>query len=146
MDGEIDTTTNSRRLSLDEILDVNTHSGECPSMVCRNKKLHSHRLVTSYLQDFNMVKIQSRPQTELNRINCDTSEIMSTIERSFILVAKAIVVRKSLGQKCPCGFESRLSHNKTIIYIKVCGGFCFCGTVFAIIKPKQKITLWTTST
>ena len=46
------------------------------------------------LQDFNMVKIESRPQTELNRINCDTSEIMSMIEQSFILVAKAIVVRK----------------------------------------------------
>ncbi len=40
-----------------------------------------------------MVKIQSRPQTELNRINCDTSEIMSMIEQSFILVAKAIVVK-----------------------------------------------------
>ena len=42
MDGEIDTTTKSRWLSLYEIMDVNTHGGECPSMVCRNKKLYSH--------------------------------------------------------------------------------------------------------
>ena len=31
-------------------------------------------------EDFNMVKIEPRPQTELNRINCDISEIMSMIE------------------------------------------------------------------
>ena len=29
MDGEIDTTTKSRWLSLYEILDINAHSGEC---------------------------------------------------------------------------------------------------------------------
>lgn len=66
MGGEIDTTTKSRRLSLYEILDVNTQVGECPSMVCRNSKLHSHELVTSYLQDFNMVKRESRLQTNKN--------------------------------------------------------------------------------
>ena len=41
MDGEIDTTTKSRWLSLYEILDINTLGSECPSMVCRNKKLYS---------------------------------------------------------------------------------------------------------
>ena len=34
-----------------EILDVNTQVGECNSMVCGNKKIHSHGLATHYLQD-----------------------------------------------------------------------------------------------
>ena len=61
MDGEIDTTTKSRWLTLYVILDVNTQVGECPSMVCRNSKLHSHELVTSYLQDFNIFWLRYSP-------------------------------------------------------------------------------------
>jgi len=34
----------------------------------------------------------------------------------FEPVAKAIVARKSLGQKCPCGFDSRPRHKKQQLF------------------------------
>ena len=60
MDGEIDTTTKSRWLSLYEILDVNTHSSEYPQYdipvwYVGIKKLYSQGIGHIYLQDFNMV-------------------------------------------------------------------------------------------
>ena len=52
MCGEIGTTAKSRWLSLYEILDANIKGDGCPSMVCGDKKIHSHELAYTLLARF----------------------------------------------------------------------------------------------
>ena len=58
--------------------------------------------------DFNMVKIESRLQTRLNQSYYFIAGCK--IINKSVLVVKTIVVRKSVGQQCPCRFESGLSY------------------------------------
>ena len=73
------------------------------------------------LQHFNMVKIESRPQTVSNQVEIShqlsESQYPEKVNDLYVqsiysvLVVKAIVVRKSLAPKGACRFESDCRYN-----------------------------------